>query len=188
MIPNQDYQTEGLLEEIKTQFEGAKKKNLLFPQIQKAVENTLLTYQPRIIKDNFVLTHGDAHPENFILTRDDLKIIDLDMCKPSLRFVEMQMILHAVCMPANLVSIELEQYYPDGSLVSWLKGILAEYPEICPEKYLPEIKLITLLEILYKFNLSEAVTNKDTPRQRALSMYNMIFEENLLESTIVKLN
>lgn len=184
IIPNQKYDTQVLINQTKEEYEGAKTKGLIYPELADSVESMINNYEPRIIVDNFVLTHGDAHLENFIVTKTGLRVIDLDTCSLDLPIHDMRMLLHTACMPINIVAVELEKFYSSGSLISMLKGVINEYPQVCPSKYIAEIKLIALLEILNKFNLPNSLVDKDTPRIRAMEMFNIVFEENLLESIL----
>ncbi|MEI6728215.1 MAG: aminoglycoside phosphotransferase family protein [bacterium] len=182
VLENQPFNTQELIDEIKTEFNGAKQKGLLYKEIEDFYNDLVLTCKPRIVQDNFVLVHGDIHPENLIITDLGLKLIDFDVCSFGPRFQELRILLHAACIPADLVPEELEPFYLAGILIPWFKGLISAYPELIQPEFFNEIKLIAFLEILGKFNLGENIGDKDTPRSRGMEMFRLVFEEKLLGS------
>ena len=180
-LPNKTFDTQELVDEISFEFNGAKQKNLLYKEIEDFYTSFVKTYKPRIIQDEFVLVHGDIHPENLIITDSGLKLIDFDMCSLGPRFQEIRMLLHTACIPIDLVPESLEPFYPAGTLIPWFKGVVKSYPDLVKSEFINEIKLIAFLEILGKFNLGENIGDKDTPRSRGMEMFRLVFEKELFE-------
>lgn len=183
-ILNQNYNTQELVDIVRRNLSIAIERGLLPHNIQTQSQEFINQYTPRIIAESLVLVHGDAHLENFIKQQNKLYVIDFDLCSMGLAFFEARMLLHLAFMPANLVSEELEAYYPEGSMLNLIKGIIRTYPEILPKKYLDEVKLIVLAEILRHFDLDESVGNKITPVKRASFMFNQIFNQQVLENLL----
>ena len=184
LMRNQSFDTQELLDEINFEFNEAKQKGLLYKEIKDFYKEFVLTYKPRIIQDEFVLVHGDIHPENLIIAGSGLKLIDFDICSFGPRFQEVRILLHAGCIPADLVPEELEPFYPAGMLMSWFKGVVNSYPELAKPEFSNEIKLIAFLEILGKFNLGDNITDKNTPRGRGMEMFRLVFDKNLIEELV----
>lgn len=181
-IPNQEYNTRKSVDLVKNRLSRVIQKGFIPTRIQNLSEQFISIYKSKVIVDDFVLVHGDAHLENFIKQDSKLFIIDFDACSMGLNFFELRILLHLAFMPANLVAEELEIYYPNSSMLTLLKGIIDSYPKIMPLKYLPEIKLIALAEILQRFNLDESSKNKLTQIERAGQMFEQIFIKSSLEN------
>lgn len=183
-LPNQTFDTKVLVDEIDSEFNQAKQKGLLYIEIEDFYTSFVQTYKPRIIQHDFVLVHGDIHPENLIIADSGLKVIDFDVCSFGLRFQEMRMLFHVACIPADLVPEDLEPFYPEGSLIPWFNGIVESYPELVEPGFLNAIKLIAFLEIVGKFNLGKNIGDKDSPRSRGMEMFRLVFEGELLQELI----
>jgi aminoglycoside phosphotransferase (APT) family kinase protein len=181
VISNQVFNTQQLVDQISVEFNQAKQKGLLYKEIEDFYNSFVLKYKPRIIQDDFVLVHGDIHPENLIITETGLKLIDFDVCSLGPRFQELSTLLHATYIPIDLVPEELETFYPAGILIPWFKGIVSSYPELVKSEFSNEIKLIAFLEIVGKFNLGDNISDKDTPRSRGVDMFRLVFREDLLD-------
>lgn len=182
---DQSFDTQELLAIAQSNLEKAQSMTYIPEYIRDLANQFITDYTPRIIVDDQVIVHGDVHPENFIKSKNKLLLIDWDLANIGMRFFESRMLLHMALMPANLVAKELEQHYPEGSLIDLLKGVLEVYPEILPPKYLPEIKIIALAEILSHFDLDNTVVNKITPVKRASFMFDQIFVKKFLEDLIL---
>jgi len=178
---DQSFDTKELFTIAQDNLKKAQSMAFMPKHIYDLANQFIINYTPKIIIEDRVIVHGDAHPENFIQQKSKLFLIDWDIASMGMRIYETRMLLHMALMPANLVAQELEQYYPEGSLVTLLKGILEVYPEILPAKYLPEIKLIALAEILGHFDLDDSIKNKVTPVKRASYMFEQIFIDDILE-------
>lgn len=183
-IPNKEYNTQKLIDIAKNKLSRAIQKGFIPTHIQDLSEQFISNYKSKIITEDFVLVHGDAHLENFIKQGSKLFIIDFDMCSMGLNFFELRILLHLAFMPANLVAEELEVYYPNSSMLTLLKGIINSYPQIMPIAYLPEIKLLALAEILQRFNLNKSSANKLTHIKRASQMFKQIFIKKSLENIL----
>ena len=184
-IPDREYNTQKSLDIAKSKLSKAIQKKFIPTHIQNLSEQFISNYKSKVITQDFVLVHGDAHLENFIKQGNELFVIDFDMCSMGLNFLELRMILHLAFMPANLVAEELEIFYPNGSMLTLLKGIINSYPQIMPQEYLPEIKLIALTEILQRFNLNISLENNSIHIERASQMFKQIFVESLLENILL---
>lgn len=183
-IPNKEYNTQKLIDIAKNKLSRAIQKGFIPTHIQDLSEQFISNYKSKVITEDFVLVHGDAHLENFIKQGSKLFIIDFDMCSMGLNFFELRILLHLAFMPANLVAEELEVYYPNSSMLTLLKGIINSYPQIMPIAYLPEIKLLALAEILQRFNLNKSSANKLTHIKRASQMFKQIFIKKSLENIL----
>ncbi|MEM1311891.1 MAG: aminoglycoside phosphotransferase family protein [Patescibacteria group bacterium] len=183
-ISNQSYNTQELLDTTKRHLAIAIERGVIPQNILIKSQEYIDNYIPRNISEDFVLVHGDAHLENFIKQQSKLFVIDFDLCSMALAFFETRMLLHLAFMPANLVSEELEIYYPEGSMLILVSGVIESYPEILPHKYFSEIKLIALTEILGKFDLDESVVDRIIPIRRASFMFDQIFNQSALENLL----
>lgn len=181
-IPNRKYNTQKLIDIARNKLFEAIRKGFIPTHIQNLSEQFISNYKSKVITEDLVLVHGDAHLENFIKQDNELFIVDFDTCSMGLSFFELSILLHLAFMPANLVAEELEVYYPNSSMLTLLKGIINSYPKIMPLKYLPEIKLIALVEILQRFNFNEFSKNKLTHIERATQMFEQIFIKNSLKN------
>ncbi len=181
ILRNQTFNTASLLDLAKKRFRAISDDNHLPSEIAKFASIFLSQYQVKDLVLDLVLVHGDIHLGNFIQHLNQIYAIDFDLSDFGPRFFEARILLHQVFMPANLVSQDLENSYPTGSMLPFLKGILSVYAEILPKEFLPEIKLITLTEILRCLDFSDQINDQETRVLRAQYMFDQIFVQNILE-------